>query len=407
MRLLLLVVGVLGFLVLVRLLFFFLLQPPVSTHYSGTVTLFDEPKRYSYYQSFWVDDIEIQAPKYPQFHYGDTISITGTIELKEYTQENGKVVVKHVVKDPDIHQELSPIIIRASSHIRSRIIETLSQTTDADAAALLLGITLGVQEGFSSELYDRFRLVRILHVVAASGSNVALLAGVLMGIFSLVLHRKHAIIGTGLLLAWYAVLSGLDPAILRATCMALVVFSAQLLGRQSSALFSLYIVSCGLLLASPTLIQDIGFQLSVMATLGIILGKSLLDRIGLFKLFRFFRDDITTTLAATWGSLPILIWQFGTFAPLGILVNVFVLWTVPVLMIIGMIASVMSLVFPPVAAVCMYLAYPLLIYFLFVAEQAESVVSAIEFPIFSWMITISYGLISASILLYLRRKDAT
>lgn len=131
--------------------------------------------------------------------------------------------------------------------------------------------------------------------------------------------------------------------------MRLVAFGAGILGRQKTGILTLFMSGYLLLLWQPNFLFDVGFQLSFMATCGIMFVKSLLDQlfIKLGKIGEVSGETVTTTLAAQLGTLPILLSVFGQVDVLSIFVNALVLWTVPFLMIFGSLAAIGCLLFVP------------------------------------------------------------
>ena len=157
-----------------------------------------------------------------------------------------------------------------------------------------------------------------------------------------------------------------------------------------------------MLMIQPQLIADIGFQLSVGATAGIILAKPILDVF--LRVPQVLKDDLSTTLAAQVGTIPILLGAFGVFAPLSILINLFVLWTVPIIMMLGLLAALGGLIYPVLAVPFAYSAYPFLHYFIWIVNIAHTISLPITVPEFNFFLTLSYYILCVSILLFIGRR---
>jgi len=158
-------------------------------------------------------------------------------------------------------------------------------------------------------------------------------------------------------------LSGFSASVLRAAIMGSIVFSAEILGRKSTALLSLFMTSFIMLLVFPEILFDVGFELSFFSTLGILLIKPIFDSVQIIKRYEGFTDDVTTTISAQVGSLPVMISSFSSYSIISIPVNALVLWTIPILMITGGIAALCSIVLPFTSVPFLYISYPLLLYF--------------------------------------------
>ena len=200
---------------------------------------------------------------------------------------------------------------------------------------------------------------------------------------------------------FYAVLAGLEPSIIRASIMGILVFSAQILGRQTLAINGLFLAGYTMLLVDPTLISDIGFQLSFVATLGLVL---ILKIKAIGKIW-VIGEGVNTTIAAQIATLPILLANFGTYSIYSILVNGLLLWTVPILMIIGGIGAILGLILMPLGQLLIYLCYPLLLYFETIVNIFGKIGGAITIESLSWQFILGYYCLLSSVLLILRKKE--
>ena len=136
------------------------------------------------------------------------------------------------------------------------------QTLPSPSSSLLLGIIFGIKEQMPKDFTDNLRTSGVFHVIAASGMNVTLVAGFLSVFFAFFFKRQIAIGLSILGIIFYAILAGLEPSIIRASVMGILVFSAQILGRQTLAVNFLALTGFVMLFVDPSLIFDIGFQLS-------------------------------------------------------------------------------------------------------------------------------------------------
>ncbi|MBU0619343.1 ComEC/Rec2 family competence protein [Patescibacteria group bacterium] len=185
-----------------------------------------------------------------------------------------------------------------------------------------------------------------LHIIVASGYNISVIAGVVLMVLAGLLNRKIAIILSGFVILLYVLLVGAEPAIVRAGIMAGVALIAGFLGREADGLRVLVFTAGLMLLSQPVLLWDIGFQLSFLATLGLILLVPRLDfldhlikPVGLVK-------DIKETTAAQLMVFPVLLFNFQSFSWLGFLVNPLVLWLVPLIMALGLVQITLGWFWP-------------------------------------------------------------
>jgi competence protein ComEC len=142
---------------------------------------------------------------------------------------------------------------------------------DPDRAGLLAGLVTGDTRGLSTARADQLTDAGLSHLVAVSGSNVALvLAGVLgLARAAGVGIRRRRWIGLAAV-CWFALLARAEPSILRASVMAALVLLAGVLGRGLHPPYTLAIAVLLVLLADPALAGQLGFELSVLATAGVL-----------------------------------------------------------------------------------------------------------------------------------------
>lgn len=195
-----------------------------------------------------------------------------------------------------------------SSRYRASIAMALDET-DPRAAALLGGLTIGDTSGIDAETDEAFRASGLSHLVAVSGSNVAIVLG---AVFALLgpLPRVVRTLAAGTALWLFVMVVGPEPSVLRAALMGAVGLVAYLTGRTRAPLNVLAIALTVLLVVAPDLLFSIGLQLSAAATLGIVLWSSRIDaRLGLLPLV--IRAPLAITASAQLAVAPLLITSFG------------------------------------------------------------------------------------------------
>lgn len=391
---------------------------------SFETTLLSEPKIISRYQKFTANlndgsRILVTLPSVPEFHYGDAVRIEGVLSNKNRGVIGNDRIIKStpirsgsmffpkieaVINESSKQFFLTKIALAVASYIRQNTVNLFDSTLPKDSSHLLLGIVFGIKEGMSKDFTNNLKIAGVLHVIAASGMNVAMVGAFFGSFFTIITRRKIALILTCTGIFFYALISGFEPSIIRATIMGTLAFCAQILGRQRLAAYSFFIAAFVMLFISPHLISDIGFQLSFFATLGLLYVRPLLDfgkrRSSTLIESIIVNSEIKTTLASQLAALPILLINFGTYSIFSILANAFVLWLVPTLMVLGGLASISSFIFEPVGKVFLYLAFPFLIYF----EKVVAVFASfgqleIAFP---WQMAVGYYCILIAIILYTR-----
>ncbi|MGD9798118.1 MAG: ComEC/Rec2 family competence protein [Acidimicrobiia bacterium] len=201
----------------------------------------------------------------------------------------------------------APPAHRVANRIR-RVLERGARPLEPDDRSLLLGVVLGDDADRSPTLDERFRAAGLSHLLAVSGQNVAFvlaLAGPLLR--RLGLRSRWAV--TLALLAFFALLTGWEPSVVRAGAMAAIACTSWAAGRPASSLRLLALAVAASVLLDPLLVRSVGFQLSVGATLGIaLLARPLASRL---RGPAWLREVVAVTLAAQVGVLPVAVPVFG------------------------------------------------------------------------------------------------
>ncbi len=368
------------------------------------ITLLSEPKNNKFIKTISVSSVQVRIPQENEIHYGDEIYIEGIVDKESFEAKNKKVVSYLVIHNPIIKSTKSTnIFFRTASYIRTRISKTFFSYLPQNEAALLFGIVFGGSQDFTSDTKSSFKNAGVLHVVAASGMNVTMVASFLIALFSRFLMRRQALVIAIFGVFYYALLSGFSPSIVRASVMASVAFSAGILGRQNSGIFALCITAWLMLFVQPEIIFDVGFLLSFTSTLGIVFCKPLFDSLWRVKNTKIFSDDITTSIASQIGSLPVMAGVFGSYSLVSILANALVLWTIPFLMILGGIAAVCAITLPIISVPVLYISYPLLLYFEMITGFFGSF-PLFEFSTISIPFLLSYYFFALGVIVFLRGK---
>jgi competence protein ComEC len=305
--------------------------------------------------------ISVTADATPAFHYGQVVTVTGRLQAHTFT--DGETILSLYHPTVVLQKQSDNMISAVATRIKSRTETVYNAALPQIPASLLMGIVFGAKEQFLTNFWNDLQATGVLHVIAASGMNVTFVSAAMLYTLGLFFRRQTALIIGSLGIIFYVFLVGFQASILRASIMGLLVFGAGLLGRQQIAIFAIGISGYLLLLWQPSFLFDVGFQLSFMATLGIMFIKPLIP-----VQDNFITESFTTTLAAQIGTVPILLGVFGQIGLLSVLVNALVLWTVPLLMIFGSLAAIIGLVFPFIGQLLLYPVLPFLVYF-------ESVVS--------------------------------
>lgn len=357
-----LIASIFVLILILRFLFHFTFAKEFEAGVSVNFThiLLEEPRKNEFQQYFFVENLLVTLPMYPSYSYGDNLRLNGIVET--YISNSDETMTERLIlKNPEVKIEENNALA-VLKYVRQKVLLAYNLALPPREAGLISGIVLGVEDGINDSFKNELKRSGMLHVVVASGSNVVLVGGIVFLLISGVVRKKLAIFLTVISIFFYAFLTGFDPPIVRASIMASFAFTALVLGRERVALFSLFFSAWVMLMVSPELISDIGFQLSFSASFGIIIFQKVIELASKF-VPKMLKEDFSTTLSAQIGAMPVLLFAFGEVNILSIVTNVLLLWTVPIIMIFGLIAGVLGLISTHIAQPFIFILYPLLLLF--------------------------------------------
>lgn len=400
-----------------RFFFFFHNQPEYHDGQSirFETTLLSEPQKAGNQQRISANlergkRVFITTYLYPQFHYADTLLIEGS--LKERVLDSGDSIL--TLSYPKIEfLENNPstplrVFLAIPSFIRQKAISIFEKTLPPTSSSLLLGIVFGVKESLPADFSESLRISGVFHVVAASGMNVTMVGGFLSSVFGWFFKRQLAIFLSICGICLYAVLAGLDPPIVRASIMGILVFTARILGRQTLSLYGLFLAAFTMLMWLPNLVSDIGFQLSFSATLGLLYIQPILEKGKHIKKFinnSILGEGLVTTVAAQAATLPILLSNFGTYSFWSVAANALVLWTIPGLMVVGGLGAIIGIILPSLGQLILYGSLPFLLYFEKVIMFFGKMSGVIDLQNIPWQLPIGYYCVLSAFIIFFSRKN--
>ena len=303
---------------------------------------------------------EVQTPpKDEEFSYRDYLAFQG---IHSILSTNAVTVLPfggHV--DP-----IPAFIYRVKASLLSRVFMLFPEPE----ASLLAGILFGDDNGITSELQQAFKNTGTSHIIAISGFNIAIIAGIFVTLFSRFLGKRWGSLLAVVAIAFYTILVGASPSVVRAAIMGTLSIIAGLSGRRNLALNMLAITAGIMLVFDPFLPWDVGFQLSFMATLGLVLYAQPMQNAVSGFLTRYFpklpveqiigpfSDYFLLTLAAQLTTLPISAYHFQRISLISIIANPFILPAQPPVMIASGLAVMLGRIYLPLGQVIAWMAWP-------------------------------------------------
>lgn len=235
-----------------------------------------------------------------------------------------------------------------------------------DGQALLLGLVLGADQDADPELVAAMRHAGLAHLTAVSGSNIALVSGLVLWLVSWLVRAVAArAAAAASVMAGYVLAVGPEPSVLRAAVMGALVLVAMATYRGSGGAPALCCAVIVVLAADPWLVHHVGLWLSVAATAAIVFAAPpvtswLLARPVWVGRIRWqlptpVAGVVSVSAVATAATAPIAAATFGTLTPYSVPANIAAAPLVPVATLLGLIGMVVAAVIPAWAPAVLWL----------------------------------------------------
>lgn len=241
---------------------------------------------------------------------------------------------------------------------------TLGQYFYQDESALIQGLLTGRLVGAGSEFINKLKSSGLLHLVAASGYNVAMIIALAWGMSFWILPRQFVKYFVILFIILFTFVSNFSPSVVRAGIMGLVGFWAAEIGGSRRSAKRIFLGVAGLLLfLFPDWLYDIGFQLSFAATAAMLWLEGRIRKLGGLGNLGGLGEKLSESLAANLAVAPILAWHFGwkQLGVWGVLLNIPASFLVGPLMGLGLAIVIFGSWFPVLAQALAIAGRPLIL----------------------------------------------
>ncbi|MBI5457695.1 ComEC/Rec2 family competence protein [Candidatus Kaiserbacteria bacterium] len=393
--------------------------PELTSHLGETVTVeglvVDEPdvRESNMRLHIRVGETGVLAtvPPHTEVHYGDIVRAKGKLGLPEnfdttlgrqfnypmYLAKDGIVYTLSFAQADTVAKGHSNFLRTAAIWTKQQYLKGLQVVLPEPESGLAGGITVGDKRGVGKEYSDIFIVVGLVHIIVLSGYNITVvmnLVGKLLAGASRVVQLSTSV----LIVVFIVLMTGMAPSATRAGAMALLPLVARMTGRMYLALRALGVVALVMVLWNPYILAfDPGFQLSVLATLGLVLFSPVFAQWLYWIPEKFaLREIAASTLGTQMTVLPLLLYQNGLLSLVALPANLLALIVVPLAMALSVISAMAGILFglPALSAVegfgtfIAFPAYVLLAYIIKVAELFAALpFSAVSVAAFSawWM----------------------
>lgn len=306
--------------------------------------------------------ILLNANLYETLIYGDELRLKCALKIPDNKTEDfnykmylAKDGIFYLCQNADYEktgENRGNKIYLAVLNFKNKLSKNVDSVIPEPEAALANGLIFGGNSQLSKDVANNFSKTGLSHIVAVSGFNVTIIAEYLMflGIF-LGLWRKQAF--------WFAVIGiflfvlavGFPSSAIRAGVMGTLLLWAMKNGRLANSFNAIIFAAAVMLVFNPLLLRyDIGFQLSFLATLGIVELSPFWEKF-VFKKFKFgvIFENIFLTLSATVFVLPIVMYNFHIASVVSLLANFLVLSIIPLSMLLVFLTALAGLIWQLIA----------------------------------------------------------
>ena len=229
-------------------------------------------------------------------------------------------------------------IMRSVQRVRD-LVQLGSDSFEFNDQALFTGLVIGDDTRQSETMIDAFRKSGLAHLVAVSGQNVSFVLAALSPLLSRLKNRLRIIATLGVL-AWFVLITRVEPSVVRAATMAGLAYLSVAFGRPTRTMRLIALTVLLAVIVDPLLAWSVGFFMSVGATCGLCIGAAPLAK--LVSRPKWLAQLIGATVAAQLGVMPVVILIFGVPSVTGIIANVLAVPIAGLVMLVGLPMSLFS-----------------------------------------------------------------
>jgi competence protein ComEC len=358
--------------------------------------------------------------KYPQYNYNDKIIIHGKVELppefddfsyRNYLLKDGIFAISNFPKAEFIENNANKGFIFSiyskilAIKVKSR--ENIEKNFNPPYSSILEGMILGDNGAMSQDLKGKLNASGLRHIIAISGSHIVIISSILIyALLALGFWRGQAFYISVALIFLFIIVAGLPASGIRAAIMGAVFLLAIKTGRKNASSRTIVLAAALMLLINPLLLfYDVGFQLSFLASMGIIFLAPILGGfLNFLKINKGLKEAMAMTFACQIFTIPILLYSFSSFSFASIITNILVLPAVYLMMIFGFISVLIGTISNLLAKIVVFPTFILLEYFLKIIDLFPKEWSFINIEKFSWLWIAVFYLALGFFIKYLNQK---
>jgi competence protein ComEC len=311
----------------------------------------------------------IFAPLFPLVKKSQIVKVEGCFEepfsegYRTYLSQRGI----HMVISRAYSLEIIDSKLSLGVRIREIVKDSVEQIFWEPYAALILGMTCGITSSMPKRFSSALQITGTTHLIAVSGFNVTLISNSVTRLLLKAFSRRQATLISIAALWFFVSFIGMQPPVLRAGIMSTFVLMGSLLGRPVYQEIGFIVSIVIMLLYNPLYLVSISFQLSVLATAGLLFLVPILRK-ALYFIPKILDEAITVGLAANLTTLPVISYNFGVVSIITLLANSLVGFIVEFITLFGFLNIFIGMFSVSLAKLMSWVTWIPLKYFVFVVE---------------------------------------
>lgn len=348
--------------------------------------------------------ILITTKRYPEYKYGEKCKIYGqlktpaifeTFSYRDYLSRYNVFSVMYSPKIEKIGKGAGNAFFAKTYEWKKSLENKINQIFPEPNSSFLAGLLVGSRRGIPENVMENFNITGLTHIIAISGYNITIVIVFILGILRF-LPRKIGFYLAIISVIFFTIFVGASAAVIRAAIMGVLGLIALNKGRQTDTTLAILITATLMITYNPKVLwYDVGFQLSFLAVLGLIYVAPFFEKwfekipktLGL-------REALMMTLSAQITAIPIILLNFERLSLIAPLANILAAPFIPLAMLFGFIAILVSFVSFKLSLIVGFFAYIFLEIILITAEFLANIPwSSVEIKNVSIFIVVGYYLV--------------
>jgi competence protein ComEC len=325
----------------------------------GNQVALNEPVLLTIYLDRLAESQPVTVGASPSFGYGDVLRVHGQLELPKGPRNPGEFDYRAYLLRRGVHTQITVYpgdVVRLESgqgnpmlrwvlSLKARVKQEMVQVIPPEQTKILQALLFGDQTGLSPEDREQYQRTGLIHIFSVSGFHVGfvLLFALFLGQIARLSPKGQFWLALAVMF-FFAALAGFQTPVMRATIMAVIGLAGHLWRREQDLINSLAVAALVLLLWNPQWLFEAGFQLSFLATWGIVYLYPRLD--AQMTRWAAWRGVVLVPLCAQLAVIPLVAYYFNQVSVISLVSNVLLAGLVGVAILMAFFAFLLVFIFP-------------------------------------------------------------